>query len=477
MTPDPVEGTRAAETSLVWSLWQATALASLLAFAWRHMDLLGDGCWYIATGRYVLAHHAFPPDELFSYAGVRGPWFVNMPFTEPFFAWVTDTLGVRALLLTCTAAFGAALALFWLPHARGRFAKVAVWPLVVFAIYVQRDDLQARSQTLADVAIAVELLCLFRLRDGGRVASWLPFVLGALWVSVHPSFLLGVLLPLGFAAAFRVAPADSRPHLAPMLRFAVLLAVGGLLNPYGYRLIGEFIRFMSAESTTSIDLFRSPDFTRPDIAVALLVAAAMLFECLRRASREAGVGEALLMLGILTATCVSRRYVEILAAYEVVLAGRLLRGLPWSQGQPRGRAWIPLFALPLALGAVSLSARKDPWQNLPVEAAAFIEDRHLPDNVLNILHWGGYLDYAWGGKRRIFIDGRTTQFENGVLADHGNLANVGAGWGQALDAYLVNTVLWENGSPLDRALAGDPAWAEVFRKGIAVVYVRKSPLR
>ena len=84
---------------------------------------------------------------------------------------------------------------------------------------------------------------------------------------------------------------------------------------------------------------------------------------------------------------------------------------------------------------------------------------------------------AWGGRRRIFIDGRTTQFENGVLTDHAKLFNLSEGWQSVLDVYLVNTLLWEAGSPLDAALSRDPNWDPVFRKGIAVVYVRKKPIR
>jgi hypothetical protein len=424
----------------------------------------------------VLAHHACPPDELFSYSGVRGPWFVNMPISEPLFAWVADHLGIHALLAMCTAGFALALTLFWLPHTKGRLARIVTWPLVVFAIYAQRSDLQARSQTLADVAIATVFICLFRLRDARRVPPWLPLVLGATWVNVHPSFLLGILLPLGFALGLAVGPRDLRPPLLPMLQFALVLALGGLANPYGYRLIAEFLRFMTAESTTAIDLFQSPDFRRPDVMLALVIGGAETLLCLRSASRTAGPGEALLLVAIMTATCVSRRYIEILVGFEVVLAGRLLQGAPWSLGEPPATVWAPIFALPLALTVFSLWEPKDVWQNQPVEAATFIEDHHLPDNIMNLLHWGGYLDYAWGGRRRIFIDGRTTQFENGVLTDHGTLVHVAPGWGDRLDAYLVNTILWENGSPLDRALAHDAAWSEVYRKGIAVIYVRNKPM-
>lgn len=457
--------------------WQFCAVLSLFAYGWKHMDLLGDAFWYIATGRYVLAHRAFPPDELFSYTGVRGPWFVNMPLSEPLFAWVTDHLGVRALLAISTVAFGSALTLFWLPHSKGGFARLLTWPLVVFAIYLQRDDLSARSQTFADVAIAVLFLCIFRLRDGKRVARWVPFLLGALWINIHPSVLVGVLVPLGFALALKIGTKGARPHLGPLVFFSALVALGTLVNPYGHKLVLEILRFLTAESTTGIDLFRSPDFRSPEVVIALLLGVMTMLVCLRTASPHVGAPEALVMLAMIAATCVGRRYVTILIDYEIVLVGRLLQSLSWTRTDPRPRWLFPMFSLPVGLCIFSLHERKDPWQHMPVEAAQFIEENKLPDNVLNMLHWGGYLDYAWAGHRRIFIDGRTTQFENGVLTDYGKLVTLRPGCRDILDVYLVNTVLWERGSPLDMALSQDPDWSPVFRKGFAVVYVRNKVLR
>ncbi len=279
--------------------WQALAIVSLLAYGWSQMDVLGDGFWYIATGRYVLAHRAFPPDELFSYSGVRGPWFVNMPISEPLFAWVTDHLGIRALLAMCTAVLGTALTVYWLPHSKGLRARLVTWPLVVFAIYVERGDLQARSQTLSYLGFAIVLLCMFRLRDGKHVSRWVPLLLGVVWVNVHPSFLLGVFVPVGFALALRVGPLDVRPALTPLLVFAALMALGGFVNPYGHRLLLEFLRFMTAESTTAIDLFQSPDFRLPEISLALLLGAGTVFWCLRSGSRQA-------------------RYVTLLVLFDIV---------------------------------------------------------------------------------------------------------------------------------------------------------------
>src|SRR4029077_9226896 len=98
------------------------AVLGIAGYAWSQMDLLGDAFWYIATGRWELAHHAFPNDELFAYTAPHGPWFVNMPISEPLFAWITDRLGLHAVILFCTVTFSAAWSLLWLQHARGGVA-------------------------------------------------------------------------------------------------------------------------------------------------------------------------------------------------------------------------------------------------------------------------------------------------------------------------------------------------------------------
>lgn len=452
----------------------------LVALIHAHIDMLGDGFWYVATGRFLLETRSLPLDEPFSYAGVRGPWFANVPLSEVLFAWIDGRLGLRALMLFCALVYGAGLTLVWLEFARTTRARLVTFPLAAFAVFLERADLSVRGQTLANLALAVLFVCLFRLRDGRRVPLYVPVLLGAIWINVHPSVVLGLLIPLGMAAALRLGEPAGRPAIAPFVQFAGLVGVGSLANPYGPRLLGEIARFMGAESTTTIDLFRSPDFRSWDVLVALAIAMGLIAWSLRRASADTGprvgTAEAALTLAMVLATCMSRRYVTVLCAFEVVVLGRLLAGVAWSERPVPPALAVAPAALCLALSGYALSRPRDPFQHMPVAAAAFVDQHGLADNVLNPLHWGGYLDYRWGPHRRVFIDGRTTQFENGVLSDHALLQAVGPGAREALDVYLVNTIVWERGSPLDQALAGDPAWQRVFEQGFSVVYTRKKPL-
>jgi hypothetical protein len=296
-------------------------------------------------------------------------------------------------------------------------------------------------------------------------------LLGAVWMNIHPSVFVAAIVPVGFGAALWIAGRPARAA-APYFVFAALAMVGMLVNPYGARLPLEFVRVMGVESTFAVDLFQSPHFAAPEIVAPLLLALVLAALLARRRAPEA-----LVMIALVTGTCIARRYVEILVAFELVVVSRMLTRASWAQRAIAPRVWLALAALPIALAALALRGPKDPFRNVPVEAVRAIDEQNLPDNVMNVLHWGGYLDYVWAGRRRIFMDGRTTQFENGVIGDHTILLNAAPGSRELLDMYLVNTVLWERDTPLDFALARDPAWENVFREGFAVVYVRKNPIR
>jgi hypothetical protein len=122
-----------------------------------------------------------------------------------------------------------------------------------------------------------------------------------------------------------------------------------------------------------------------------------------------------------------------------------------------------------------LSADKDPFRDVPLDEAAMIEQLPLPDRVANIYHWGGFLDYAWDGRRKTFVDGRNQLFEHGAFEDEQRLATL-QDWQGILTRYRINTVLWQRNSALDVALSQSAEWHQVRRGRIAVVYVRKQPL-
>ena len=54
------------------------------ASGWKALLMDGDTGWHIRTGEYILAHHAVPTQDLFSFSRPGAPWFA--------WEWLTDVL-------------------------------------------------------------------------------------------------------------------------------------------------------------------------------------------------------------------------------------------------------------------------------------------------------------------------------------------------------------------------------------------------
>jgi hypothetical protein len=464
--------------SALWLERGATWLGAVALFAltWRYMDLLGDSFWSIATGRYILEHGSLPKTDPFSFTA-SGPFYVHMPLGQLIFGFVADTAGLVALELFGTVVVWLGLLLLLLPHAKAGFARLVPFCLLALSIFVQADDLCVRGQVFGDLAFAALLVCLFRLRDGRRVHAVVPVLLASLWINLHSSAFLGVALPLAFAVASRFERAASRTGLRSYLSFAGLSALGLFLNPYGVHLILDLLRLLTSASTRHIDLFQPPDFASPLTLVALAVPAVTAFACFRRPNAAGGIAEAVLLALWLVAAATGRRYLPLALGFSVVVIARRADAVEARSGSASiGQALD--FALCLAATAAAffgLGSDKDPFRDVPFEEARIVEQFGLPDRVANVYHWGGYLDYAWNGRRKTFVDGRNQLFEHGAFEAEAQLERA-ADWARILDAYRINTVLWERNGPLDVALSTSESWALVRRGRIAVLYVRRNPL-
>ena len=76
-----------------------------IAFLFGRMDgvktLLGD-CdtgWHIRTGEWILANHAVPTRDIFSFSKPGDPWFAWEWLSDVLFAWMNAHGGLRAVVL------------------------------------------------------------------------------------------------------------------------------------------------------------------------------------------------------------------------------------------------------------------------------------------------------------------------------------------------------------------------------------------
>jgi hypothetical protein len=469
-------GSIAAHRSTAWSerLLVLAGVCALFALVWHHMAIVGDGFWYIATGRLILERGRMPQEDVFSFASAPGQWHAVSAVSETLFAYLADHVGLRGLMVFATIVEGLAAAGVWLTWAKTPLARLVTLPLALLFIQVDSQDLSARGQVFGDLGFVVLMWILFRLRAQARFHPFLAFALGALWVNLHLSFQMTMVVPVVFAATLFFEARADRPPIAPFFVFAFCAFLGFFVNPYGASYLRVIWKLTFSPDTARFDLFQSPDFHDPVwlIGPALGVALAVWrFQDPSPWRRS----EAVLLVGFVFAACVSRRFVAQLLTLESAIIGHL--AFSW---RPARAMWVAALAAavsaPLGVGAFVWGREKlNPLRDVPADAAAVIRDKRLPGNVMNPLHWGGYLAYAWKGEPRYFIDGRdhVMLYGNGAFADSVVLREGTAGWREILDIYGIGTVLWERGMPLDWLLAQDDRWQCVHRDRIAVVYTRR----
>lgn len=474
----------------------AAGAAGALGLAWRWMDFLGDTFWYVATGRWILQHHALPREDPFAFTTLGRPWVVHMPGSQILFAWLFDHGGPMGLAAVCALVLAAAFTWAWLGGARTFAGRALAYPWVLLALASQADDMCARGQVFGDLAFVAFLVLLRRLRDarGWSTRAALAFAgaaLSAVWIELHASVLVAPLIALVLAVPLGLEPEkEPRRGLTFSLRASahrgagVLLlgsaaALGAMANPYGVALPADLLRLAGGRSTAALDLFQPPDLTDPLVLLGLATGVALsVGYALRRSWAWA-----LLFAGLVAASLGARRYLELLSLATLLLGGswadeggRILeaRSRSWAGPWPLAST-VLLGASGLGLAIFGATTPKNPWRDVPVAAATVIEAQGLPDHVFHPYHWGGYLDFAWAGRRRVFIDGRNQLFEGAVFDDYLRITGGAPGWERTLVARGIRTVLVEAKSPLDEALSKHPLWRTAHRDPMAAVHAVRAP--
>jgi tetratricopeptide repeat protein len=474
-----------------------------------------DFWWYLASAERILATHAVPATDPFSYTAEGRPWVNHM--------WATQLLVLAAwrasgpvLLIVAKGLIAVATSAVVLLTIRRRGVHPVVASLVtVLAAWAGWEFWDVRPQVVTYLLLAVFL---YLLRDGwenrGRSLAWLP-VLMIPWANLHAGFLTGVaaigLVGLGTALPRLLDPgrrADGGRILALACGLGVVTGLASLVNPYGLRAILFPLEVVNTRlfMTSTAEWF-SPDFHNPAYlgfeAMLLLLVPAFAWGRARLSTTDVLVALTFAHLGLSSA-----RHTPLFAVAVAPLLGDALEGAGrelWSHRRP---GWDPagairrhlpslwptiasahtllvVIALGLLVGLVGawgsfLDPLKNPFlQDLnearyPAQTMAFIKQERLPAPLFNVYAWGGYELWRLYPEYRVFIDGRTHVYGREVLQDFLEVTTLGPRWRGVLDGWGIQTVLSDRSSPLTQVLLVAGGWRLVFAEREATVFVRDS---
>jgi tetratricopeptide (TPR) repeat protein len=494
------------------------ALTLLAVFTFAVSSLTEfDFWWYLASGELILARHAVPSTDPFSYTAAGRPWINHMWASQVLLVAVWNSAGRVALIvgkgLIVTATFAVVLLTM---HRRSVHLLVAA-PVTLLAAWAGWHFWDVRPQIVTYLLLAVFL---YILREGWetrlRTLVWLPLLVIP-WANLHAGFVTGIAV-IGLVGAGTALPRlidhtrriDGLRVLGLAAGLTVAAALGSVVNPFGLRAILfplEVVNtplFVASTTEWFSPNFHDPAYRGFEVMLVLLVP---VFAWGRARLRTVDV---LLILTFTHLGLTSARHVPLFAvAVAPILADALQRAgqellaarAPGEAAVQRLRAAIPslwpivnrvetwavVLEFAIVVGLVATwGSFVDPTRNpffqdlnerrYPVDTVAFIRRERLPAPLFNSYAWAGYELWRLYPDYQVFIDGRTHVYGREILRDFLEVTTLGTRWREVLDRWRVQTILTARHSQLTQLLLALGGWRPVFAEREAVVFVRESPL-
>ncbi|HEX5481695.1 MAG TPA: hypothetical protein VFZ08_03615 [Terriglobia bacterium] len=486
----------------VWGLPSLTALSFLVPIAFLYWQLGGPRALladpstgvHIRTGQWILAHHAIPRHDLFSFTLAGKSWCD--------WEWLSDVIFAAAYRLYGLSGVAAlSLALLCLSSVViYRTARIHTGPIVAgavcgLAMATTSIHWLARPHLFTWLLLAV--CCwllekkLLRLQ---RRWFWVLLCLMALWVNLHPGFVAWFLV-LGARLSgscldwrFESTKTDRANYQAEAKWCCLLLAACAavtLANPYSVHLLQHVASYLFAPSTVTahVEEWLSPSFRNARLA---------WFDILLPLAGAAGVWHAmkgrfywcLLTFGFMHLALQSVRNVPLVAivcaaplaaAAEDALAefdyGRALREAAKALvGMKSDWGTIIAWALGVAmLGTVSASpVMLGRAGGIPAKAI----ERLPAGRLFTTDQWADYLIYA-KPRREVFFDGRNDFYGPGFVKSYLQVMRAQPGWDDILEEYGVSVALVPTDSAIQAALSHDAAWMTVYQDSKATTLFRR----
>ncbi|MBN2388787.1 MAG: hypothetical protein JXB85_17360 [Anaerolineales bacterium] len=461
-------------------LWLGLILMITLAIAFLLPVTPQDYWWYLRLGRDTLADGAVPTEDVLTWSQVGTPVVYHSWGAAVLFWLIYRAGGLTLTVLLRGLVLAVSYGLVWSAARRqGAGARGAALVLLL-AVLATSNNWSLRPQLLAYPLFALALLLLYRWQAGEkRTVYWLP-LLGLLWVNLHGSFVMLILL----AGAAMVFGTGDRKTLGLALA-GILLA--SLLNPRGFGAWTYVHDSLTAASSQGFSAeWRPPvnDGWQMNLFFAWLLAFPLLSFC---APRLLSRLEWTWFLGFGILALSGLRYVIWFVFVLVVLTAAALG--EWERAY-LGAARLDRPVLNWALSAAFLllplallpGLRQAWWiaappaaENTPAAAVEWLaEHPDLPDPLWSEIGFSSYLEFALP-ERPPWIDTRFEVFPVEQWQNYQAITAAAWDWEPRLDASGANLLLvsrlYQPG--LLAALDVSSTWCELYRDEVAVIYQRE----
>lgn len=422
----------------------------------------GDVSWHVASGRWILAHHAIPTADPFSFTAYGHPWIAMEWLADLMSAWAYNLAGYAGLAFVVGAAMIAVHAILF-AHIRKAVGPIGIAAAIVAVDVVLGHFILARPHVLVWPILAGWTLILLNASDRGHAPQWWSLFLPLLWTNIHASFPLAVLIAgtIGLDAVIEAHFANWREWAIFILATIVTVLLNanglkGILQPFHVTRLAMLPSIVEWQAST-------PSMTPEFYAVLLLALAGILWRGVKLQP-----GRLLLLLALLGLAFSQVRH----QSWLVIVAALILPAAFRTGGSMKERAWPYLaaaFVLLIFRSVMPLIPNEDASNPRGLIAAVPLQLRSQP--VLNGYSLGGPLILAG---IHPYIDGRAEMYGDSFFADYKAITDGDAGrLNRAVQRYNLRwTILPYDNAVLIRQLDSSPEWRRLYADKVGVIHIR-----
>jgi hypothetical protein len=457
---------RAAQASSILPLFIAVLLIPAVLGSSKTIFNDGDVSWHIATGQWIIDHHAIPRVDPFSFTWAGKLWVPIEWLAEVFYASAYRLAGYSGVAALVTAALMALHAAVYLNAVR--WLRLALLPVVLmdFAIIPM---LLARPHVLTWPLLAVWLLLMMRAREMDRAPPIVAALLMSLWANLHGGFVFGLLVTAVFGLEALVASVDKGKVLRQWIPFGIACALAVFINGNGSEGVLHPLRFTQLQMLPLIDEWKPSSPGRTPFFFAALALALGLMVWKRPRLPWTRWLLLAIVLGLALLQVRHQAMFAILAAM-ILPEGFAARGTA-APGIDRSMRWIAAggaLLLVLVRGLMPLEPpdnESNPWNLI---AAVPPELRSQP--VLNGYSMGGPLILSG---IRPYIDGRGDMYGDTLVLGFSRITHGDApAFAQAVERWKIRWAMLPNDDKALIALLEQSGWRKIHGDKVGVIYAR-----
>ncbi len=481
---------------LSWPLIAGLAIFLVLMDA-SGLPLLSDPDthWHIAVGDWIIAHHAMPRVDAFSFTFAGQPWIAKEWLSQLLLTFAYHAAGWGGVTALAAAAVALSFALLLRLLLRDLKAPVAIL-FVAAALVMMGPHFLARPHVLAFPVTLIWIAGLVRAVEERRAPHPMLLLAMLAWANLHGGFTLGLMMVGAFALDALVGAGNAAERKALFLgwlKFGVAAVLVACITPYGPESILVTLRiFNIGDALSTIAEWKPPNFQSQPLQELILIVA--LYLALSRGLKLPLV-RLLIVLGLVHLFLRYARNAELLATFlPLVIAPVLAR--QWPSLRPDGNtpagnalmrrvdalarpagagavAAVLALAIVFAAGMIRFAGIVPPAEVMPQAALDYARSNGLlKGRVFNSWNYGGPLIHAG---IPTFIDGRGELYGGDFIRLYSHLTGMRGAESleKTLDDYRIDWTLLDKDWPANKLLAELPGWRQAYSDDQATIFVRE----